>query len=70
MTQWSKCGKYLTGYGLLSRTTDEDTLSDVLDYIDNGHPSIDEDHYCYQALEELRQMTEEEIYQLWRSLHQ
>lgn len=69
MSEWSKCGKFLTGYGLLLRSTDPEQLEDVIHYIENGHPSIDEEHFCYQALQELSQFDEAEIIQLWQSLH-
>lgn len=62
---WSECGQYLTGYGLMVRTDD---YEDLLYYIENGHPSIDETHHCYKALQELGDFTESELLQLWNSI--
>lgn len=51
----------------LLRKTDD--IEYLLDIIENGHPSIDEDHYCWDALKELENMDEVEIMQLYQTVN-
>lgn len=51
----------------LLRKTDD--IEYLLDIIQNGHPSIDEDHYCWDALKVLEEMTEEEILSLYQTVN-
>ena len=45
-----------------------DDIEYLLDIIENGHPSIDYDHYCWDALKKLEKMTEEEIISLYEQI--
>lgn len=45
-----------------------DDIEELLSIVVNGHPSIEEDHFCWDALMELREMEEEEIIKLYEEI--
>jgi hypothetical protein len=56
----------LTVDELLRRTDD---IEELLDIVENGHPSIDKDHFCWAALKKLGRMKEETIYKKYEMVH-
>jgi hypothetical protein len=57
---------YLTVDELLRRTDD---IEELLSVVENGHPSIDKDHFCWKALKQLGRMTDETIYKKYAKVH-
>ena len=51
----------------LLRNTDD--IEYLLDIIENGHPSLDEDHFCWDALKKLEKMDEDEIVSLYEQIN-
>lgn len=51
---------------LLRRTDD---LEDLMSIVEAGHPSIDEEHFCWDALQILGEMEEEQIMKLYQQIH-
>lgn len=56
----------LSTHELLRRTED---VYDLIDTVVNGHPSIDEEHFCWDALQELGEMDEEQIIEMYNNIH-
>lgn len=61
MKQWD-VEDNLTVYGLLIRTDD---IEELIDVVENGHPSIDESHFSYNAIQQLGLLESDEIIELW-----
>jgi hypothetical protein len=57
---------HLTVDELLKRTDD---IEELMGIVENGHPSIDKDHFCWKALQKLGKMKEEIIYKKYASIH-
>jgi hypothetical protein len=51
---------------LLKNTSD---IEELLDVVQNGHPSIDEEHFCWKALNQLGKMSEKRIYKMYADIH-
>lgn len=56
----------LTVDELLRRTDD---IEELLGIVENGHPSIDKDHFCWDALKKLGRMKIETIYKKYELIH-
>jgi hypothetical protein len=57
---------YVTVDELLRKTDD---LEELMSVVENGHPSIDKEHFCWKALQQLGRMKEETIYNKYNKIH-
>jgi hypothetical protein len=53
--------------GELLRRTDD--IEYLLDVVQNGHPSIDDEHFCYDDLQILQDMEEDDIITMYNDIH-